>query len=427
MTKPLTDDKKLAELFADFPADDLPDIDERLVSQVGVRDAPPTEPFKPDPMQDAFIKGNRATRINAAVDKAAKQEATPADKLDLRGRRDPFLPWSPAEFKNMPPRKWTVGAKDKPLLIDKGLWATFGVFKSAKTYYSLEQAFSIAHGLDFLGHPTIQGNVAYLLAEGGVESAYERLQALCIKHGISEDDALGSGRFNLITSAVNFTTKSVDILNGIARLRQRLELIQPAVVYLDTWMRMLNASGGHDSDPQTVGAALNACDGIRADFDCAAVLCAHVGHQEQWRMKGMIDLEGAIDGATICEKIGEGAEAEFHFKSVFQRHALDGFEIVAGFKTYGPDAALVAKSANAVKRDKIAADYRPVYDKLLTLLVTDGGIDSVSVNAWRDAVNPAVMWPDYANNGRDKWAKAKDAIEEAGLITITKDQVYLVL
>ena len=133
-----------------------------------------------------------------------------------------------------------------------------------------------------------------------------------------EDDALGLGRFNLITSAVNFTTKSVDILNGIAWLRQRLELIQPAVVYLDTWMRMLNASGGHDSDPQTVGAALNACDGIRADFDCAAVLCAHVGHQEQWRMKGMIDLEGAIDGATICEKIGEGAEAEFHFKSVFQ-------------------------------------------------------------------------------------------------------------
>ena len=120
MTKPLTDDKKLAELFADFPADDLPDIDERLVSQVGVRDAPPTEPFKPDPMQDAFIKGNRATRINAAVDKAAKQEATPADKLDLRGRRDPFLLWSPAEFKNMPLRKWTVGAKDKPLLMDWG-------------------------------------------------------------------------------------------------------------------------------------------------------------------------------------------------------------------------------------------------------------------------------------------------------------------
>ena len=72
---------------------------------------------------------------------------------------------------------------------------------------------------------------------------------------------------------------------------------------------------------------------------------------------------------------------------------------------------MVAKSANAVKRDKIAADYRSVYDKLLTLLVTDGGIDSVSVNAWRDAVNPAVMWPDYANNGRDKWAELRTPLK----------------
>ena len=95
-------------------------------------------------------------------------------------------------------------------------------------------------------------------------------------------------------------------------------------------------SAAHDSDPQTVGAALNATDGIRADFDCAAVLCAHVGHQEQWRMKGMIDLEGAIDGATICEKKGEGAEAEFHFKSVFQRHALDGYETVWRLQDVGP-------------------------------------------------------------------------------------------
>lgn len=189
---------------------------------------------------------------------------------------------------------------------------------------------------------------------------------------------------------------------------------------------MLNASGGHDSDPQTVGAALNATDGIRADFDCAAVLCAHVGHQEQWRMKGMIDLEGAIDGATICEKKGEGAEAEFHFKSVFQRHALDGYETVCGFKTFGPDAALVTKAASAVNLSKLAPDYRPAYDKLLSILVADGGIDSVSVAAWRDAVNPAAMWPEL-KSPREKWSKAIEAIEKAGLITITKDQVYLVL
>jgi hypothetical protein len=419
MAKKLTDDKKLAEIF---PPDDLLEYDAWEAA------APLVNNLKgfidPDPAtEEAIAQGKVRERARRATE---TQEATPVAKLDLRGRRDPFLPWTPAEFKTMPRRKWTVGSKDKPLLIDKGLWATFGIFKSGKTYYSLEQGFCIAHGLPFLGHATLQGNVAYLLAEGGVESAYERLQALCIKHGMKEGDALGSGRFNLITSPVNFTAKGEDIANGIARLRQRLELIRPTVVYLDTWMRMLNASGGHDSDPQTVGAALNATDGIRADFDCAAVLCAHVGHQEQWRMKGMIDLEGAIDGATICEKKGEGAEAEFHFKSVFQRHALDGYETVCGFETFGPDAALVTKAASAVNLSKLAPDYRPAYDKLLSILVADGGIDSVSVAAWRDAVNPAAMWPEL-KSPREKWSKAIEAIEKAGLITITKDQVYLVL
>ena len=89
--------------------------------------------------------------LNAAVREAVK--------------RPRFKPWSYDEFKGMTPRQWRVGSKDKPLLIDKGLWATFGLYKSAKTFYSLDQAFTIGHGLEFLGHGTIQGNTAYLLAE----------------------------------------------------------------------------------------------------------------------------------------------------------------------------------------------------------------------------------------------------------------------
>lgn len=184
MAKKLTDDKKLAEIF---PPDDLLEYDAWEAA------APLVNNLKgfidPDPAtEEAIAQGKVRERARRATE---TQEATPVAKLDLRGRRDPFLPWTPAEFKTMPRRKWTVGSKDKPLLIDKGLWATFGIFKSGKTYYSLEQGFCIAHGLPFLGHDTLQGNVAYLLAEGGVESAYERLQALCIKHGMKEGDALG--------------------------------------------------------------------------------------------------------------------------------------------------------------------------------------------------------------------------------------------
>ncbi len=359
-------------------------------------------------------------KVEEILDDAVRQDTRE------REQRPRFKPWSYDEFKGMTPRQWRVGSKDKPLLIDKGLWATFGLYKSAKTFYSLDQAFTIGHGLEFLGHGTIQGNTAYLLAEGGVESAYERLKALCKKYEMDEAEALNSGKFNLITSAVNFTKP--DAPDGLTELLRVLRRIEPRVVYLDTWMRMLSASGGHDSDPQTVGQALKACDRIIAELDCTVILCAHVGHNEQWRMKGMIDLEGAIDGATFCEKIGEGSLAEYHFKSVFQRHAEDGYEIVGALKTFGPSAALMLKATDAVKLSKLAEDYRPAYGKLRELFnlnTADGTLEGISLGAWRDAVNPATMWPDAANNGRDKWAKCKAAIEDIGLISISKDQVYL--
>ena len=88
-----------------------------------------------------------------------------------------------------------------------------------------------------------------------------------------------------------------------------------------------------------------------------------------------------------------------------------------------PGCRADAKATSAVNLSKLAPDYRPAYDKLLSILVADGGIDSISVAAWRDAVNPAAMWPEL-KSPREKWSKAR-AIEKAGPITITKDQVYL--
>jgi hypothetical protein len=344
-------------------------------------------------------------------------------------QRPRFKPWTYDEWQNMPRRQWRIGSKQQPLQIDKGLWVTFGKYKGAKTYFSLDEAFCQAEGIGFLGHPTMQGNVAYLLAEGGVESARERIQALCAKYNKSEEDVMSSGRFNLITSAVNFTKPLA--AGGLDELLKSLDGINPATVYLDTWARMLAASGGHDSDPQVVGQAILGCDRLRRELDCAVTLLAHVGHNEQDRPKGMIDLQGAIDGATFCEKIGEGGEAEFHFKAVFQRHTLDGYELVGSLKAFGPDVALVAKAASAVNLGKLMADYRPAYEKLLELfklnVADDGGPGSVPVEAWRNAVDPAAMWPGVANNGRDKWAKCKEAVEKAGLISILKDQVYLAL
>jgi len=378
-----------------------------------------TDNLDNDPL---FTYSEADEKIEEALDDAARAGKRKA------GARPRFKPWSFDEYKNMPRRQWRVGSKSQPIMIDKGLWSNFGVFKSAKTYYTLEELYCIAFGLDFLGHKTIQGPVAYLLAEGGIESAYERLEALCIKHKIKPEDAFAAGGpFNLITSPINFTKP--DAPDGITEAMKVLRRIEPRAVALDTLMRSLSASGGHDSDPGTVARAIAGCDRIIAELDCGVVLCAHTGLNEKWRMKGMSDLEGAIDGATLCEKIGEGAGAEFHFKSVFQRHALDGYETVCSMQVFGPDAALMVKAPLAVNLNKLLPDYRPAYEKLRELFRLQVESDSpgyIALPFWKDAFDPAAAWPD-AGNPRDKWARCVDAIGKAGLITITNDQVYLVL
>src|SRR5262249_38770796 len=120
-----------------------------------------------------------------------------------RARRHKFKEWTYDEFLELPETKWLVGDEKRPVLIAKGLWLNYGLFKGGKTYLSLELAFCIAFGLEFHGLPVTQGNVAYVVAEGGIQRIVNRVLALCEKYGLDPKEALNSGKFNLITSPVN--------------------------------------------------------------------------------------------------------------------------------------------------------------------------------------------------------------------------------
>ena len=74
----------------------------------------------------------------------------------------------------------------------------------------------IAFGLEFHELPTREGNVAYIIAEGGIGRNYQRVLALCAKYedqlrnkfripkgGDYVAAAMNSGKFNLIDSPVD--------------------------------------------------------------------------------------------------------------------------------------------------------------------------------------------------------------------------------
>jgi hypothetical protein len=164
---------------------------------------------------------------------------------------------------------------------------------------------------------------------------------------------------------------------------------------------MLWASGGHDSDQNTVGPAVQGCDRIRKALGCTVVMVAHVGVSKdaQGRAKGLSDPAGAIDGATHCSKVGDGPLARYEFKATYQRHAVDGFTIVAQLRDSGRNVALmsdnVAKSVKLRKRDSQMLD------------VLRGIEPGASMADWQAAVEVAKI------PGRDGKPLKADALRKA--------------
>jgi hypothetical protein len=340
------------------------------------------------------------------------------DDAEERARLAPrhkFKEWTYDELVNLEDSQWLAGDEERPVLIANGFWLTYGLFKGGKTYHSMELAFCIAFGLEFHGLPVTQGNVAYVIAEGGTKRHLKRLLALCEKYELDPAETLNSGKFNLITTAVNLAEKK-----GVEELLGQLRHHPYVAVWLDTWARMLSASGGHDSDPDTVGPAIRGCDRIREALNCTVTIIAHVGWSPtaQDRPKGLVDLPGAIDGATFCKKEGDGPNAWFRFKSVFQRHAADGFERVAKLKEFGADRVFVSSPLKQFKVEGLPPEQR----RMLELLRELGA--GISIDQWRVAVKGAGLWTD-ARNWRSNWQRAKAALLTADLIEIGDGMVSL--
>ena len=292
----------------------------------------------------------------------------PTDIAKPAERRHPFKEYTYEELTNAPKKIYLCGDDDRPVLLADSLWQTMGLLKSGKTFFCMELGFCIAFGLEFHGLPTKEGNVAYIVAEGGIGRNFERVLALCakyqdelrIKFGIPQGDdyiaaAMNSGKFNLIDSAVDLASEDPKKGLGVEVLVDQLAHKPYVAVFLDTWARMLWASGGHDSDQNTVGPAVQGCDYIRKALGCTVVMVAHIGVSKdaQGRAKGLSDPAGAIDGATHCSKVGDGPFAQYIFRATYQRHAVDGFKIMAQLRASGPNVALTSDNvANLVKLNK---------------------------------------------------------------------------
>jgi AAA domain len=357
-------------------------------------------------------------------------------EITVTERRRPFQEYNYADLTSAPKKAYLVGDDDRPVLLEGALWQTMGLLKSGKTFYCMEIAFCVAFGLEFHGLKTKEGNVAYVIAEGGIGRNFERVRALCEKYEsqlkakfeCGEDFvevAMNSGKFNLIDDAIDLAAMEPAKGFGpdvfLAELKQKNYVL----VVLDTWARMLWASGGHDSDQNTVGPAIQGCDRIRKALGCTVVMVAHIGVSKdaQGRAKGLSDPAGAIDGATHCRKVGDGPLATYVFRATFQRFAVDGFEIAAQLKPTGSGSSAVLMSDNLVGVVKLSKRESQMLE------ILKGMEPGASLDDWHKAVRASNIVtgrdgkPAKPDTVRKAFDRVRDALVKADAIEINDEMV----
>jgi hypothetical protein len=358
--------------------------------------------------------------------------------------RGPFQNWSDSDIAMMPDIQWLIGDDDRPVLLQDALWQTIGKIKSAKTFYSLEQSWCVAFGLDFHGMPVKQGQVVYILAEGGIKRNYRRLQALWIKYETElraqgytslADARERSKNFILLDQTIALAAMSKkDPFSADAFLKAMAAqgITRPALIVLDTLARSLWQSGGHENDHLTVGPSIQQCDFIRKQLGgCTLIVVAHIGVANNDRAKGLMDIAGAVDGGTICKETAPYSGV-FEFKMMDQRHAEGGYTITAELRKpsdTSPSVALYSReSMSAVaKLAKLPKSARNWYEALASL-----GKPTATIAEWLAAgtargiaaLNSETARRRAMERARDK-LEAVDAIAIAsdGTVTLTPDKM----
>jgi hypothetical protein len=192
---------------------------------------------------------------------------------------------------SMPPVSWAVGDGDSGLITAHGLSMIYGAPGSGKSFITLDMALCQAHGIEWQGMPTKQGDVLYIAGEG-VGGLGKRVKAWKMSHGLG-----ASGHFHMLPLAVNFRDQA-----DIEKLMYSIERLdrQWTCIYVDTLARAL--LGADENSAQESGLAVAAADALKQAFDCAVVFVHHSGKNSDRGARGSSAILGAVDASIAVVK-----------------------------------------------------------------------------------------------------------------------------
>lgn len=226
----------------------------------------------------ALAKDNRPW-----LKRLSSSQVPDTDNPEKPARRIRFLPDS--EFENRPPRQWLIPS----ILPKEGIALIFGPPGCGKSFLTMAWSLCIAAGRQWLGHPVLQGPVAYIAGEGSFGIG-PRLKAWKTFYNFQGDSGVKWFDEALVLQ------DSGNLSELQAAFAEDFET-PPVLVVIDTLSR---CSGGADENSNTdMAKVIAAADILQQRFHCTVLIVHHAGKDRDRGPRGASSLIGNTE--TIIE------------------------------------------------------------------------------------------------------------------------------
>ncbi len=220
----------------------------------------------------------------------ASQSPESAEQEQKLTRRIRFLPDS--EFENRPPRQWLIPS----ILPKEGVAMVFGPPGCGKSFLAMDWALCIASGREWVGHPVLQGPVAYIAGEGAFGIG-PRMRAWKTQHGFTGNSGVQWFGEEVV---LQDTSNANEVIAALSE-----DFAEPPVlVVIDTLSR---CSGGADENSNTEMAKVIAtADILQRQFHCTVLLVHHSGKDRDRGPRGASSLVGNTETIIAVDAIDGG-------------------------------------------------------------------------------------------------------------------------
>ena len=229
------------------------------------------------------------------------------------------------KFADGPPPSWII----KGLIPEAELGVIYGASQSGKTFLVFDMVAAIARGVPWRGMRVRQGNVAYIVAEGGIFFK-NRINAYTTHYKVNDlplDVLIGGPDF----------LNATDIRDTIAALQK---LGSVSIVVVDTYAACMT---GDENSGTDAGKVIAHCKEIHNATGAMVILVHHSGKDASKGARGWSGLRAAVDfelevvrngdhrsvTATKQKDAEDGNELGFKLSSVVVGQDEDGFSITS--------------------------------------------------------------------------------------------------